>query len=104
MTISELWIDALRAAYSVAKAERLKTLHGDYLRGFDGRGVHVFSEECGRIAQLEAMEPDLACAGFSPPVFRAAAHADADEEYADEIRRRIPFDRIPFDVPQEQAA
>ena len=83
--IYECWVDALQHAYKYAKADRLATLRRRSLTRFDGRGLHRFSEECGRIGMCEHLLPVLGEAGFDPLILRGAAVDDADEEYRAEL-------------------
>lgn len=76
-SITERWCEAIRAAWSECYGQRLAVLRGRYPKQRDGRGLDVFSLECGRIFALQDLEPALACAEFDPVVFRHAAEKDA---------------------------
>ena len=80
-SLADYWLDSLIAAYKYAKGERAAELRDEYVRRYDGRGLHPFSVECGRIEALQDAEPVLREAGFDPRLFRAEAREDARDEF-----------------------
>lgn len=89
--IFEAWQEALAMAYTIAKAERSAELAGGKRPPrFDGRGLHPYSLEWGRILTFEVMLPELAYLRFTgdevrscdPLSLRWDAHDDATREYA----------------------
>jgi hypothetical protein len=85
--------EALRMAFSFAKAERIGELNGSRVKAFDGRGLHPYSVEWGRILACEALYPDLAQSRFPEGeealdmvTMRRRAHAEAYEEW---VRERV---------------
>jgi hypothetical protein len=81
------WEEALQSAYSIARGERLAWLKGRRPRSFDGRGLHPFSLEVGRIHACESIEPALREAGFDHNLLRAVAERDATEMFVEDINR-----------------
>ena len=80
------WIDALQHAWKIAHTEHTALLKGRYVKRYDDRGIDVFSEECGRIAELEHHAPELTFAGFDPVLFKRAAREVALADFRDELR------------------
>lgn len=78
------WTEAVQAAYRLAHASRTADLYFRPVKRFDSRGVHPFSEECGRIAELQQLMPELRNAGFDPVLLRREAEKDATEQFVRE--------------------
>lgn len=81
-----LWEQALQIAYSTAKAARGAELRGDRrVKSFDGRGVHVYSQEWGRIFACEDLMPALGSFRYEddvdPVTLRRHAERDAEAEF-----------------------
>lgn len=57
------WQEAIKAAYALAYAERSAELRMKRMARFDGRGLHPFSYEIGRVEvlqnQLPWLDPEL---------------------------------------------
>ena len=87
MNLESAWVEALQAAYSIARGERLATLKGKRPRAFDVRGLHPFSEEVGRVFACESLAPELRFAGFDHHLLRATAEQDAMELFLADIER-----------------
>jgi hypothetical protein len=87
MEITDLWIESLQAAYSLARGERLNELNGRYTKSRDERGLHGYSYVWGQVRALEGLEPVLANEDVTtdPIALRKAAHADAEAEFRAEI-------------------
>lgn len=79
--IFQRWVDALQTAYKLAYAARTADLNFRPVKRYDSRGVHPFSEECGRIAELQQLMPELSHAGFDPVQLRRGAEEDAQAAY-----------------------
>lgn len=85
-SVFALWEQALQIAYSTAKAARLAELRGDRrVKSFDGRGVHVYSQEWGRIFACEDLMPSLGHFRYEddvdPLTLRRHAERDAEAEF-----------------------
>lgn len=80
-SLADYWVDSLIAAYGYAKGERAAELRDERVRRYDGRGLHPFSVECGRIEALQDVEPVLREAGFDPRLCRSEARDDALREF-----------------------
>lgn len=85
-------------AFTLAKAERLAELRGDYrAKRWDERGLHPYSVEWGRIFAFEVALPELGNMrwsdpeGLDPVAMRRRARVIAEIEFRDQIieeRRR----------------
>lgn len=54
--VFQLHREAMRAAFALAKATRLRELRGERnVKAFDNRGLHPYSTEWGRIFALESL-------------------------------------------------
>lgn len=82
-SLADYWLDSLQAAYRYARGERAAELRDSYVARFDGRRLHPFSVECGRVEALQDVEPVLREAGFDPVMFRLEAREDARREFLD---------------------
>lgn len=89
--IAEEWCASLQSAWSLARGERLAELEGKYLKRFDGRGLHPYSQLWGQVFACETLLPALAelrdtgdhrCEAYS---LREAARREADAIYAARI-------------------
>ena len=80
------WRDCIRRAYLVARGTRLSDLRGERPKRFDARGLHPYSEECGRVLALQALVPGLQQLGFDPLLMRLEAEEDARAEFIAEVR------------------
>lgn len=85
------WCEALAAAFSIALADRRRTL--DRRRGstYNGQGLNSYSEEWGRVLACEALFPGLAELRFAsepyctPIGMRNVANDEADREWAERL-------------------
>lgn len=94
--IHDLWHQALGMAFGFAKAARTAELRGDRrVRGFDGRGLHMYSTEWGRVWMCEELLPDLESLRTMDPItMRAAAAREAEEEFiADALKGEVDWHR-----------
>jgi hypothetical protein len=95
--IFEVWCEAVAMAWSFCKSERLGELRGSRVKSFDGRGLHPYSIEWGRILACEVIFPELGYARYDGGVkvdmvtMRSLAHAEAyDEWLREQLERALP--------------
>lgn len=79
--IIEAWCLAISHCYSLARGDRLGELEGKRPRLIDGRGLHPYSVEVGRVLALQDILPILEEADFNHHLLRREALEDAALEY-----------------------
>jgi hypothetical protein len=84
------WAESLEAAYREAKAARSRELRGRRGRTFDGRGLHPFSLEVGRVQAMETVLSDVIPpeAMLDPLALWRAGRDDAEAAFADDVALR----------------
>jgi hypothetical protein len=88
--VVDSWVEALTAAWSVARGARSAELHGQYVKSRDARGLHPYSVEVGRVLALQELEPALSAAGFDPVLMRREAESDAYDGFVRELMEGKP--------------
>lgn len=83
--VVEEWIGALRQAYRLAYATRLRELRGQRNALFDSRGLEPFSEAVGRAWALQKVVPDIAGLFLDHLMIKSAAREDALSEFRAEV-------------------
>ena len=92
--IFALWQEAMSNAYTLAKGARTAELRGDRrVKGFDQRGLHLYSAEWGRVFACEELFPQLEqlrAAGekaMDPVIMRSWAQREAEDDFAEDAKK-----------------
>lgn len=89
-----LWCKAVIDAYTLAKNEKLRQLHGEPVRTLDSRMMHPFSELIGAARVCERLIPPLALLELDPLLLMKGAYDDAREQFGREEAERLGYRQV----------
>lgn len=81
-----VWIEQLREAYVLTRAQTRAELHGTRIDRYDQTGIHMFSRACGCAAMIQhllRLDPEVF--HWSPSLIRRCAYDDAYNEFKKEV-------------------
>ncbi len=87
--VFDLWQRALSFAFTLAKGARAAELRGDRrVKLMDGRGLHLYSEEWGKVRACEELLPELESLrnGVDAVQMRAMAYREAEDDFEADAR------------------